>query len=205
MRPGPGPPEGQRDPDRKEPGVTDLSSRPGISDHAELRAHQQLPMPDATAVRQVHFHDPDAPPAAVVVPSVFVAARDDHGRLLLVRRWDSGLWELPGGRIDVGESAVHAAVRETVEEAGIRVRVVGIVGLFTDPAHVVRSVSGEVRQQFVVCFRAVPLWGRPRPDRSETVEAAWFEPPEIAVLAVEPAAQHWIRQALSDAPEPHLG
>ncbi len=42
------------------------------------------------AVRRVHFHDPDAPAARVVTPSVFVAVREEQGRLLLVRRCDSG-------------------------------------------------------------------------------------------------------------------
>jgi 8-oxo-dGTP diphosphatase len=185
--------------------VTDLSTRPEISGHPELHARQQLETPDAAAARQVHFHDPDAPPAVVVVPSVFVAARDELGRLLLVRRRDSDLWELPGGRVDVGENAVDAAIRETIEESGVRVRVVGIVGLFTDPAHVVRAISGEVRQQFVVCFRARPIRGGPHPDRVETVGAAWFDPTQILALRVEPAAQRWIQHALSDALEPHLG
>ena len=92
---------------------------------------------DGTALnRAVYFHDPDAPPASVVVPSVFVAVRGRGGRLLLVRRCDSGTWELPGGRVDVGETAVEAAVRETAEEAGVRVLVTEIAGLFTDPGHV---------------------------------------------------------------------
>jgi ADP-ribose pyrophosphatase YjhB (NUDIX family) len=185
--------------------VTDLSSRPEISDHPDLQAARRFETPGATGIRQVYFHDPDAPPAAVVVPSVFVVARDERESVLLVRRRDSGLWELPGGRVDVGESAVDAAVRETVEEAGVWVRVVGLVGLFTDPAHVVRAASGEVRQQFVVCFRAVSVGGRPRPDRVETVGAAWWKPAEIVALAVEPAAQRWIGRALSAATEPHLG
>src|SRR5687768_4731634 len=97
--------------------------------------------------RRVHFHAPDAPPAAVVAPSVFVAVRDREGRLLLVRRRDSRTWELPGGRVDVGESAVMAAVRETAEESGLQVRITGLVGLFTDPAHVIESATDrEVRQ-----------------------------------------------------------
>ena len=96
---------------------------------------------DSSALR-IHFHDPDAPAATVVAPSVFVAVRNDRGKLLLVRRCDSGTWELPGGRVDVGESAVEAAVRETREESGIRVRITGLVGLFTDPACVVESVGG---------------------------------------------------------------
>ena len=108
-----------------------------------------------------------------VVPSVFVAARDDPGRLLLVRRWDSGAWELPGGRVEVGESVLDAAVRETVEESGVLVRITGVVGLFTDPAHVVVSATGqEVRQQFVVCLHAWGMRGRPVPDGKETIDAA---------------------------------
>jgi len=93
----------------------------------------------------VHFHDSAAPAATVVVPSVFVAVTEPGERLLLVRRCDSGAWELPGGRVEVGETAVGTAVREAAEEAGVAVRVTGLVGLFTDPSHVVRSPSGEVR------------------------------------------------------------
>jgi 8-oxo-dGTP diphosphatase len=159
----------------------------------------------AAAVRQVHFHDPDAPVASLVAPSVFVAARDERDRLLLVRRRDTGTWELPGGRVDVGESAVDAAVRETTEESGVRVQIVGLVGLFTDPAHVVRSTLGDVRQQFVVCFQARPIWGRPRPDLDETIDADWFEISEIAALAVEPAVRLWISEAVSGATEPRIG
>ena len=95
------------------------------------------------AARRIHFHDPGAPAATVVAPSVFVAVRNERGKLLLVRRCDSGTWELPGGRVDVGESAVEAAVRETSEESGLRVRITGLVGLFTDPACVVESAAGD--------------------------------------------------------------
>jgi 8-oxo-dGTP pyrophosphatase MutT (NUDIX family) len=156
-------------------------------------------------IRRVHFHDPDAPVATVVSPSVFVAVRNDQGQVLLVRRCDSGTWEFPGGRVDVGESAVEAALRETAEESGIRVRITGLVGLFTDPRHVIESAAGEeTRQQFVACFHASLLWGTPRADLHETSDAAWFDPAEVAVLPVEPGTRLWIRHALSGAREPHF-
>ena len=44
------------------------------------------------SARRVYFPVPDAPVAAAVKPSVFVAVRDPGGRLLLVRRWDSRTW-----------------------------------------------------------------------------------------------------------------
>src|SRR3954465_5439051 len=87
----------------------------------------------AALTRTVYFHDPSAPVAAVAVPSVFVAVRWLGGRLLLVQRCDSGAWELPGGRVDVGETAVEAAVRETAEEAGVQGVVTGLLGLLSEP------------------------------------------------------------------------
>jgi 8-oxo-dGTP diphosphatase len=159
----------------------------------------------STLPRHVFFHDPAGPTATVVVPSVFVAVRGLGGRLLLVRRCDSGAWELPGGRVDVGENAIEAAVRETAEEAGVRVVVTGLVGLFSDPGLVIRSRGGEVRQQFAVLFRASAVAGVPHGDLEETSEAAWVDPADIPGLPMEPSARIWIAQALALADVPHLG
>jgi ADP-ribose pyrophosphatase YjhB (NUDIX family) len=158
----------------------------------------------AAPTRQVYFHDPSAPTATVVVPSVFVAVRWHEGRLLLVRRCDSGCWELPGGRVDVGESAVEAAVRKVAEEAGVRVTVTGFAGLFTDPGHVVRSPGGEVHQQFVLLFRARAVGGTPCPDRHETREAAWVALAELPRLPMEPPVRNWIAEALAVGEPPSL-
>jgi 8-oxo-dGTP diphosphatase len=161
---------------------------------------------DRTSVtRQVYFHDPAAPRATLVAPSVFVAVLGRCGTLLLVRRSDSGVWELPGGRVDVGESAVEAAVRETAEESGVQVVITGLAGLFTDPRHVIVSPSGEVRQQFAVLFRGRAVGGRPRGDQHETSEAAWIPAPGLPGLAVEPAERVWIAQALAVGEPPYLG
>ena len=157
------------------------------------------------SMRQVYFRDPGAPSATVVVPSVFVVVRRPGGRLLLVRRCDSGFWELPGGQVDVGETAVGTAVRETAEEAGISVGVTGIVGLFTDPGHVVRSPGGLVRQQFVVVLRAEALGGLPRGDLRETSEAAWVAVAQLPGLCMEAPVRAWIAQALAEDESAHLG
>ena len=159
----------------------------------------------ATPVRQVYFHDPGAPSATVVVPSVFVVVRRPGGRLLLVRRCDSGVWELPGGQVDVGETAVGTAVRETAEEAGISVGVTGIVGLFTDPGHVVRSPGGVVRQQFVLVLRADALGGSPRGDLHETSEAAWVTVDQLPGLRMEAPVRAWIARSLAADESAHLG
>jgi 8-oxo-dGTP diphosphatase len=146
--------------------------------------------------RRVHFHDPAAPEATVVVPSAFVVVVEED-RLLLVRRCDSGMWELPGGRVDVGETAVEAAVRETVEEAGVRVAVTGLVGVFTDTQLVVHAPDGEVRQQFAVLFSATAVGGVPHGDLHETSEAAWVTVADLADLPMEPHERMWIERALA--------
>jgi len=154
--------------------------------------------------RSVHFHDPCAPRPTAVVPSVFVAVRGPLGQLLLVRRCDSGSWELPGGRVDVGESAVEAAVRETSEESGVRIRITGLVGLYTDPAHVVRAVDGSVRQQFVVVFRGLAVGGAPAGDGRETSEALWLAPRHVRDMDIAPPVRHWIDDAFRSAASPRL-
>jgi ADP-ribose pyrophosphatase YjhB (NUDIX family) len=52
------------------------------------------------------------------------------GRLLLIRREDDGLWALPGGLVEVGETLAQAAERELWEEAGVRGRAVKLLGIF---------------------------------------------------------------------------
>ena len=65
-------------------------------------------------------------------PEVAVGALAvDHGRLLCIRRGHgpgAGLWSLPGGRVEAGETLHEAVVREVVEETGLEVVVDGFVG-----------------------------------------------------------------------------
>ncbi|MFD7412897.1 NUDIX domain-containing protein [Kitasatospora purpeofusca] len=109
-----------------------------------------------------YFHDPAAPPANSVVPSVTAVVTDGAGRLLLIHKTDNNLWALPGGGHDIGESVADTVVREVREETGIDVEVDSVVGLYTDPGHVMAYDDGEVRQQFSICFRARPVGGELR-------------------------------------------
>src|SRR3954454_8406121 len=72
-----------------------------------------------------------------LVPCVGAVVHDGDGRLLLIRRGHApheGLWSLPGGRVEPGESAEAAVVREVLEETGLRVRAGAPVGRVRIPA-----------------------------------------------------------------------
>lgn len=82
-----------------------------------------------------YFDDPRAPSPNSLVPSANAVVTDGEGRILMIRRSDNGNWAVPGGAMDLGESIVQTAVRETLEETGIHCRVTGLVGIeFLDSA-----------------------------------------------------------------------
>ncbi|GAA3392209.1 NUDIX domain-containing protein [Streptomyces roseoviridis] len=152
-----------------------------------------------------YFRDPAAPKANSVVPSVTAVVREASGRLLLIHKTDNCLWALPGGGHDIGERIADTVVREVEEETGIRVEVDGIVGLYTDPEHVLAYDDGEVRQQFSICFRAHPVGGDLRTS-SESKEVRWVDPADLDGLDIHPSMRLRITHGLDESRrEPYIG
>ncbi|MFC5186038.1 NUDIX hydrolase [Actinomadura harenae] len=126
-----------------------------------------------------YYDDPNAPKANSLVPSVNVVVTNDEGEILMIRRTDNDNWALPGGAIDLGESIAEAGVRETKEETGIDCEITGLVGLYSDPKHLIHYTSNdEVRQEFSILLTARPTGGAPRPS-DESREVLWV-PAETA-------------------------
>jgi ADP-ribose pyrophosphatase YjhB (NUDIX family) len=153
-----------------------------------------------------YYDDPAAPAVNSVVPSVTVAVRDDRARLLLIHKIDNDLWALSGGGHDAGESIVDTAVREVREETGIEVEIVGLVGTYTDPRHVMAYDDGEVRQQFSLCFHGRMTGGSAREDGTETKAVRWVDPADIPNLRIHPSMRLRIEHALDAGRDaPYLG
>jgi 8-oxo-dGTP pyrophosphatase MutT (NUDIX family) len=132
-----------------------------------------------------YYDDPDAPQVNSMVPSVNVVVANDAGDVLMIRRTDNDNWAVPGGAIDLGESVVEAGVRETREETGIECRVTGLVGIYTDPRHVILYTSnGEARQEFSIVLTAVPVGGQPTPS-DESSDVRWVPRDDLAGYQVD--------------------
>jgi ADP-ribose pyrophosphatase YjhB (NUDIX family) len=151
-----------------------------------------------------YYDDPAAPEANSLVPSVNVVVVNDAGDVLMIQRSDNGNWAVPGGAIDLGESMTQAAVRETREETGIECRVTGIVGIYTDPKHVILYTSnGEARQEFSILLTAVPVGGE-LATSSESSEVRWVPRDELAGFQLDRSMRMRIEHYLAGG-EPYLG
>ncbi|MGH9121546.1 MAG: NUDIX domain-containing protein [Acidimicrobiales bacterium] len=151
-----------------------------------------------------HYHDPEAPQPNSLVPAATAVVADEAGRILLERRVDNDLWALPGGVMEPGEMIAETAVREVREETGLEVEPTGLVGIYSDPNHIIEYADGEVRQQFSICFRTRLIGGQLRLD-DESTELRWVEPSELDDLAIHPSIRLRIDHFLQNRPEPYVG
>jgi 8-oxo-dGTP pyrophosphatase MutT (NUDIX family) len=152
-----------------------------------------------------YYDDPQAPRANSVVPSANVAVVNEDGALLMIHRTDNDNWALPGGAMDLGESLVTAAVREVKEETGIDCEIVGLVGIYTDPKHVILYTrDGEVRQEFSAVFVARPIGGVPTPS-NESREVLWVPREDVLGLNMDRSMRMRVEHYLDARLEPYLG
>lgn len=150
-----------------------------------------------------YYDDSRAPAANSLVVAVAVVVRDQAGQVLMIERTDNGLWAIPGGAQDIGETTRQAAIRETFEETGLVIEVTDIVGVYSDPRHVIAYDDGEVRQEFSLVFHAHPVGGELRTS-SETRRVHWVAPEELEGLNIHPSMRLRIEHALENRSKPYL-
>ncbi|MDP3677446.1 MAG: (deoxy)nucleoside triphosphate pyrophosphohydrolase [Novosphingobium sp.] len=128
-------------------------------------------------------------PTAISV--VCIALIDDLGRVLLQKRRPGsrhgGLWELPGGKVEPGESAKAALVREIAEELGIAVAPDDL-----RPAGISAEGPGKELALVLILYSCIRWCGEPRCLDGEAI--GWFAPRDAAKLAVPPLDRPFIER-----------
>ncbi len=125
-------------------------------------------------------------------PPVAVAVITSSLGVLVGRRSDgTPPWTFPGGKVEPGENALDAAVRETSEETGLRIRAIGIIGSR------VHRATGVL----VTYVAAVPEGEQEAQAARDLAEVRWVSAAEADELTggaiFEPVGAH-LRQALGD-------
>jgi ADP-ribose pyrophosphatase YjhB (NUDIX family) len=66
-------------------------------------------------------------------PGASAIVSNEKNEILLEKRKDCNLWGIPGGRIEPGESITEGCKREFLEETGLEIDIVGVVGVYSGP------------------------------------------------------------------------
>ena len=117
--------------------------------------------------------------SASVIPCVGAIVTDGQGRLLMIKRGHdpgAGLWSIPGGRIEPGETDAEALVREMIEETGLTVEVGRLIGRVRRP-----GLSGAVID--IRDYAATVTGGTLRPG-DDAADARWVTPAELESLDI---------------------
>jgi 8-oxo-dGTP diphosphatase len=126
---------------------------------------------------------------AHVIPCVGAVIKDSTERLLLIRRGHEpgkGLWSVPGGRIEDGESDADALVREVREETGLVVTPGRLIGA-------VRRPSGTAGSVFDIRDYAAEVTGGALVPGDDADDAMWAGPSELGSLPMTPGLLEMLR------------
>ena len=140
-----------------------------------------LPRPRCPGCGYTYFRNPGVGAACVV--------HDEQGRVLLVKRADSGKWCVPCGFCEWGEDIRDAAARECLEETGLEVEVGEVLQVMSNFHDAEKPTIG-------VWFRAVAVGGALEAG-DDAMDAAWFPLDDLPVLAF-PTDERLFTSALNE-------
>lgn len=114
----------------------------------------------------------------VLMVGAAILVLDEHNRLLLMKRSDSGCWGLPGGATEPGEVVEQAAKRETFEEVQLEVGDMSLFGVFSGPELYYRYPNGDEVYNVTIVYRSHDWHGEIKLNGEHT-EWKWFAADEI--------------------------
>src|ERR1700747_2217072 len=93
------------------------------------------------------------------------------------------------------------AIREVREETGLRIRITGLIGTYTDPHILIAYSDGEVQQEFTFVYAAEIESGELKID-DESKEAAWVPLPSAVGLSLAESQRRRLKDVMESRNEP---
>jgi 8-oxo-dGTP pyrophosphatase MutT (NUDIX family) len=105
--------------------------------------------------------------------------RDERGRILLIKRSDNGLWAVPAGGIELGETVRQCAIREVFEETGLTPTTLAPIAILSGADSTETNQWGHTYQFHMTVFLATAWAGELVTQTDETTDADWFHPSQL--------------------------
>ena len=141
--------------------------------------------------------------AELRVGSCAVIFDETRQKVLLTKRADNGLWCLPGGKMDSGESIEECCTREVVEETGLEVRTKRLIGVYSNKDLLVVYSDGNKSQIVVLSFEAEIIGGKIGLSE-ETTDFGYFSLDEIESMSMHGRHKERVEDALLNQITPLL-
>ena len=136
--------------------------------------------------RRDYYYESNMPKINSIVAAASAVVTLSDGTIILHKRKDNNQWSLLGGAMEYGETIEQTIIREVKEESGLDCLVTRIIGVYSNPNHIIAYSDGEVRQEFSICFHCIATTSEiVVSDESKEVRA--FSKDEIATLNLHPA------------------
>ena len=113
----------------------------------------------------------------IIVTGARAVIRDQDNRILFIRRRDNGLWAMPAGSQELGESILDCLKREVREESGLNVISATPIAIYSNLSIV--TAYGDPYQLFLVQFLVDEWSGELIAETDETIDARFFSPDEL--------------------------
>jgi 8-oxo-dGTP pyrophosphatase MutT (NUDIX family) len=113
-------------------------------------------------------------PRPLILPSAGALVFDQAGRVLLQRRADDGLWNIPGGAMEPGETLEETARREVHEETGLEISELKLLCVLSGPQFLHVYPAGDAVYHVAAVYVAEELRGTPRTNNDEVVSTTFF-------------------------------
>lgn len=132
-----------------------------------------------------------------ICPGIAVVIFNKKQEVLLQKRADVGQWGIPSGHVEPGETVANAAIREVLEETGLKVKILRLIGVYSDPnSQVFHYPDGRVTHFITSCFQAEIVSGEITLSSPETLDLRYFPLDRLPknILKMHPL---WLADALA--------